>query len=71
MRLVRGLSVNFGGSIEFIHDQLFLPKEEASEDEILLQTIRLPTTFEYEISFGFSYSFGSIYNNVVNPRFGF
>lgn len=71
VRLVRGFSVNFGGSIEFIHDQLFLVKEDLTEEEILLQTKRLPTSYEYNIGMGFSYNFGSIYNNVVNTRLGF
>ncbi|HEX2457685.1 MAG TPA: hypothetical protein VHI99_28565 [Vicinamibacterales bacterium] len=29
----------------------------------------LATSYQYDISFGISYSFGSIYNNIVNPRF--
>ena len=28
------------------------------------------TDFNYSLSVGFSYSFGSVYSNVVNPRFG-
>jgi len=71
VRLVRGFSVNFGASIEFIHDQLFLVKEELTEEEILLGTKRLPTSYEYNVGMGFSYNFWSIYNNVVNPRLGF
>ena len=27
------------------------------------------TIFDYEFSLGFSYTFGSIFNNIVNPRF--
>jgi hypothetical protein len=53
-----------------IHDQLGLPKGGASTEEILLQTKRLSTQYTYYSSFGLSYTFGSIYNNVVNPRFG-
>ena len=71
VRLVRGLSVSLGGGIEFVHDQLYLVKEEATEEEILLGTKQLPTDFQFEFSVGLNYSFGSIYNNVVNPRFGF
>lgn len=70
-RLVRGLSFFVGGNISWIRDQLFLPSEEATDDEILLRSRRLPTDYEYEVSMGFNYSFGSIFNNVVNPRFGF
>jgi hypothetical protein len=54
-----------------VHDQIWLPAKVADDDEVLLGNKRLPTDFEYELDFGFSYRFGSIYNNVVNPRFGF
>ena len=54
-----------------VHDQIWLPAEVADDDEVLLGNKRLPTDFEYKLDFGFSYRFGSIYNNVVNPRFGF
>ena len=70
VRLVRGLSLFAHGSVSRIRDQIFLPKEEASEEDILLGNIRLPTSFGYSFSLGFSYTFGSIYNNIVNPRFG-
>ena len=33
------------------------------------QDALLATDSRYRISFGFSYTFGSIFNNVVNPRF--
>jgi hypothetical protein len=31
---------------------------------------QLATRYSYFTSFGLTYTFGSIYNNVVNPRFG-
>jgi hypothetical protein len=71
VRVVRGLSVSFGGDISWVKDQLSLPKTEASEEEILLGARSLPTAYQYSLSVGLSYTFGSIYNNVVNPRFGF
>jgi len=37
---------------------------------VLLRLRELETQFEYFTSFGLTYTFGSIYNNVVNPRFG-
>ncbi|GMQ80725.1 MAG: hypothetical protein BMS9Abin05_0153 [Rhodothermia bacterium] len=68
VRLVRGLNVNLGFGYDLVKDQLFLVKEELTEEEILLGTKRLPTSYEYEFRMGFSYNFGSIYNNVVNSR---
>jgi len=70
IRVAKGLSVNFGGSISAIHDQLSLRKEGASTEDILLQRRAMETSFRYFTHFGLSYTFGSIYNNVVNPRFG-
>jgi len=70
LRIAKGLKVTFGGGASLIHDQLGLVKGGATAEEILLQRKELATQFQYFTSFGFSYTFGSIYNNVVNPRFG-
>lgn len=70
LRIARGLSVNIYGSYSIIHDQLGLVKGEVSTEEVLLRRRELETQFSYYTSIGFSYTFGSIYNNVVNPRFG-
>ncbi|MEK9135966.1 MAG: hypothetical protein AAB393_02485, partial [Bacteroidota bacterium] len=70
LRLVEGLSLEIYGNISMIHDQLSLPKSGASTEEILLQRRQLATQYQYYGSIGFSYTFGSIYSNVVNPRFG-
>ena len=71
IRVARGLSISIGAQMSSVHDQIWLPAKVADDDEVLLGNKRLPTDFEYELDFGFSYRFGSIYNNVVNPRFGF
>ncbi len=70
VRLVRGLSMFTFGNVSRIRDQVFLPFEAASQEEILLRNVRLPTSFEFGLTVGLSYTFGSIYNNIVNPRFG-
>ncbi len=70
LRIAKGLSLNFGGGASMIHDQLNLVKQDLTYDEILLQRKEIATQYEYFVSFGLSYTFGSIYNNVVNPRFG-
>ena len=53
-----------------MRDQLSLPRSSATDQEILLQRRELATEYQYSLSVGVSYTFGSIYNNVVNPRFG-
>ena len=70
VRLVRGLNLDVFGSYSRIHDQLNLPKGDASLDEILLRRRELATDYDYFISVGISYTFGSVFSNVVNPRFG-
>lgn len=70
VRVTQGLSVEIGGSFELIHDQINLPKGNADLEEVLLRRRQLETNYEAGISFGFRYRFGSIYNNVVNTRFG-
>jgi hypothetical protein len=68
IRVGRGVSVNFGGSYQRINDQLALPRRDASLEDILLQQRRLRTSYRTTMNVGLSYTFGSIYSNVVNPR---
>lgn len=70
VRVTQGLSIEVGGSLELIHNQLNLPKGDADLEEILLRRTQLETNYEAGLSFGFRYRFGSIFNNVVNTRFG-
>ncbi len=67
-RLGRGVSLNVGGNYQRINDQLALPRRDASLEDILLQRRRLATAYRGSGSMGLSYSFGSIFTNVVNPR---
>ena len=69
VRLFRGFSLNINGNASRVRDQLYLPAGGASDEEILLRLRRLQTSYRYGLSMGFSYQFGSIFNNVVNPRF--
>jgi hypothetical protein len=50
-------------------DQINIRQNGASQEEVLLQQQELLTDFEVNAYMGLSYRFGSIYNNVVNPRF--
>lgn len=69
VRLFQGFSVRFGGEYSWIHDQVYLPKGERDQADVLLRRRALLTGYEYNLFFGFTYTFGSIFNNVVNPRF--
>jgi hypothetical protein len=68
IRLVRGLALNLNGNFARVKDQLYLPAAELSPEEILLRRRQLGTDYRYRLNLGFSFTFGSIYNNVVNPR---
>lgn len=70
IRIFKGLSVNLFGSMSFLRDQISLPRAGATLEEVLLRRRQLETSYNYYASIGLSYTFGSIYNNIVNPRFG-
>ena len=70
LRLFRGMELEIGGNVERIHDQLSIPKRDATDEEILLERRALATDYRFDVRIGFSYTFGSIFSPVVNPRFG-
>ena len=67
-RVFKGLSVNIFGQYSRIRDQLSLPRAGATPEEVLLRRKELATTYNYFLSFGISYAFGSLFSNVVNTR---
>ena len=68
-RIFKGLSFNINMMYSIVRDQIGIAKGEASRDEVLLSIRQLETSYSTWVNFGIRYSFGSIYNNVVNPRF--
>lgn len=69
VNVARGLNVYFYGGGSLIHDQISLPQGDATREEILTRQQQLATSYNYYTGFGVSYTFGSMYNNIVNPRF--
>ena len=69
-RVARGLELNADASVSRIRDQLSIPRRDATSEEVLLRLRELLSGYEVSFSIGVTYSFGSIFNNVVNPRFG-
>ncbi len=69
IRLFKGLSLNMEASASRVNDQLYLQAGDATDEEILLRRRQLATSYRYRFSVGVSYTFGSIFNSVVNPRF--
>ncbi|MFA7227489.1 MAG: hypothetical protein WC061_00520 [Melioribacteraceae bacterium] len=70
LRLFKGFSLSFYFNYYKVGKQLNLPLAGATLEEVLLRRRQLETTYNYYAYFGISYSFGSIFNNFVNPRFG-
>lgn len=70
LQLFKGFSFRIGGNVSLIRNQLNLVKGDASEEDILLRQRQIATNYRYWGDIGISYTFGSIYNTVVNPRFG-
>lgn len=69
LRVVRGLSLRLNGWTELVRDQIGLPAQGLTPEEILTQQRELATSYRYYGSFGLTYRFGSIFSTVVNPRF--
>ena len=71
VRLFKGFSWRINGSFNILHDQINLKKDAASLEDVLLQQQQLGSGYSYWLNTGINYSFGSIYNSIVNPRFDF
>ena len=70
VRLARGLSLSIEGSTSRLRDQISIPRRGVTDEEILLRLRRLRSGYEYNLQIGLTYTFGSIFNTIVNPRFG-
>ena len=69
VRITGGLSFNIHAGYEIVHDQVYLPKGEATEQEILTRRRQLQTNYQYFFGLGLNYRFGSNLSNFINPRF--
>lgn len=68
IRLFKGLSFNIYGDLQMPRNQVSLVKTASTPEDVLLHQRELSTNYSYYTSIGLAYTFGSIYNNVVNPR---
>lgn len=69
LRISKYLSMFVNGEYSIIGDQISLPAGDLSAEELLAGVRQQPTSYSYRGSIGFEVQFGSIYNNIVNPRF--
>lgn len=68
LRVFKGLNFRVSGNVRLIHDQISLAAGESSLEDLLLQQRQLATDYEMGLYAGLSYTFGSMYNNIVNTR---
>jgi hypothetical protein len=68
VRLFRGLSFTVDVAYDIINDQINLAKGDSDITDVLLGQAQLATNYSSDIRFGFSYTFGSLFNNVINTR---
>ncbi|NJK83813.1 MAG: hypothetical protein HC912_08365 [Saprospiraceae bacterium] len=68
VRVFKGLQIRLGGNYQIINDQISLPKGEASIEDLLLAQRQAATNFQASMNVGMNYTFGALYNNVVNTR---
>ena len=66
--ILRGLSFDVYAGVSRIRDQIYLPKGGASDAEVLVARRQLETDLTFRGGIQLRYTFGSIYNNVVNSR---
>jgi hypothetical protein len=69
-QVVRGLGLFVEGSVARVRDQLNLPRGDATPEEVLLRQRELKTDFELGGRIGVNFTFGSVFSDVVNSRFG-
>jgi hypothetical protein len=67
--ILKGLNLNLQGSYSIVRDQYFLKLEDATSTEVITGQTQLKSAYNFFIVMGINYSFGSMYNNVVNVRF--
>jgi hypothetical protein len=61
LRIAKGLSSRVIGSLSSVHGHIYLAREGASLDDILLRQRQLATSYSYVVTFGVTYTFGSIF----------
>jgi len=69
IRIAKGLNFRVNGNYSITHNQINIAAGDLSLEETLLAQKELQSGYDYFFSVGLNYSFGSIYNTIVNPRF--
>jgi hypothetical protein len=70
LRLAEGLALTLQGQAAFVQDMIAVRGRPVTDTELLLDVTQLPTSYTAELELGITYTFGSVHNTIVNPRFG-
>lgn len=63
--------MNINGNYSITRNQINIAGGGVSQDQLLLAQKQVQSGYKFFTTIGFSYSYGSMFNTVVNPRFGF
>ena len=68
IRVFEGLAVRLSGNVNLIREQYSQAAGNTSIEDLLLQQRQIATDYRTGFSVGLSYTFGSIYNSIINTR---
>ena len=68
VRIFKGFFASINADFVMIRDQINLQRGDASLEDIILQQRAIATNYRLNVGVGLSYTFGSIYNNILNTR---
>jgi len=66
--LARGFSLNASGYAAHLRDLLSIRRAGATDEEVLARQRQIDTSYEFIVSMGVTYTFGSLLHSRVNPR---
>ncbi|MEY4544346.1 MAG: hypothetical protein RL685_541 [Pseudomonadota bacterium] len=69
LRLMEGLAMTLTGEAAIVRDLINLRARDITDRELLLDATQLPTSYTTVLQLGITYTFGSVHNTIVNPRF--
>jgi hypothetical protein len=69
IQVAKGLFFNVTGNVSLINNQLSISKALLKPEQIILQQRETLSNYSVGFQIGIRYVFGSIYNNIVNPRY--
>ena len=69
LELWRGLAFSLEGEAAYVRDLINLRGRAITDAELILWTAQQRTDYTFDAGVSFVYTFGSVHNTIVNPRF--